>query len=179
MYLRYKKYMMYKMYLIVRYKKVHNNRVQNVPTKRKGKENKENIYRTFDSYTENDELITTLKDFAEMRKEIKKPLTTKRAITMLLSKLDKLASTDEEKKLILEQSIFNNWQGVFPLKVENKQVPGKITIEDTVLDMFLKEGEPMERFNLDIEKALLGNCINSKETFVKVLDRGGNSNRLL
>jgi twinkle protein len=30
----------------------------------------------------------------------------------------------------------------------------------------------MEKFNLDIEKALLGNCIKSKETFIKVLDRG-------
>ncbi len=30
----------------------------------------------------------------------------------------------------------------------------------------------MERFNLDIEKAILGNCINSKETLVKVLDKG-------
>lgn len=30
----------------------------------------------------------------------------------------------------------------------------------------------MERFNLDIEKALLGNCIKSKENFVKLLDRG-------
>lgn len=30
----------------------------------------------------------------------------------------------------------------------------------------------MERFNLDIERALLGNCILSKETFIKVLDRG-------
>lgn len=30
----------------------------------------------------------------------------------------------------------------------------------------------MERFNLDIEKALLGNCINSKETLIKVIDRG-------
>ncbi len=30
----------------------------------------------------------------------------------------------------------------------------------------------MERFNLDIEKAILGNCINSNETLVKVLDKG-------
>lgn len=30
----------------------------------------------------------------------------------------------------------------------------------------------MEKFNLDIEKAILGNCINSKETLVKVLDKG-------
>ena len=109
--------------------KVHNNRVQNVPTKRKGKENKENIYSDFDSYTENEELKTALKDFSEMRKAIKKPLTTKRAITMLINKLDSLASTDEEKKLILEQSIFNNWQGVFELK-KPKQISGQISIND-------------------------------------------------
>lgn len=30
----------------------------------------------------------------------------------------------------------------------------------------------MEKFNLDIEKAILGNCINSKETLVKILDKG-------
>ncbi|MDU4479895.1 DnaB-like helicase C-terminal domain-containing protein [Clostridium sp.] len=30
----------------------------------------------------------------------------------------------------------------------------------------------MDRFNIDIEKALLGNCIKSKENFVKLLDRG-------
>lgn len=30
----------------------------------------------------------------------------------------------------------------------------------------------MERFNLEIERALLGNCIQSKETFIRVLDRG-------
>lgn len=96
---------------------------------RKEKENKENIYSDFDSYTENEDLKITLKDFAEMRKAIKKPLTTKRAITMLINKLDSLASTDEEKKLILEQSIFNNWQGVFELK-ENKQIQKQISIDD-------------------------------------------------
>lgn len=30
----------------------------------------------------------------------------------------------------------------------------------------------MERFNLEIERALLGNCIQSKETFIKAIDRG-------
>lgn len=30
----------------------------------------------------------------------------------------------------------------------------------------------MEQFNLDIEGALLGNCINSKETLIKILDKG-------
>lgn len=30
----------------------------------------------------------------------------------------------------------------------------------------------MEKFNLEVEAALLGNCFQSKETFIKVLDRG-------
>jgi len=30
----------------------------------------------------------------------------------------------------------------------------------------------MERFNLEIEKTILGNCINSKETLIKILDKG-------
>jgi len=97
------------------------------PQKEKKRKLKENIYSDFDSYTENEELKITLKDFAEMRKIIKKPLTTKRAITMLINKLNSLATTDEEKKLILEQSIFNNWQGIFPLKNEERDKPSQNT----------------------------------------------------
>jgi hypothetical protein len=69
----------------------------------------------FENYTENPELLQRLKEFLEMRKAIKKPMTD-RAKSELLSKLDKLASTDEEKIAILDQSIFNSWQGVFALK---------------------------------------------------------------
>lgn len=97
------------------------------PQKENKRKVKENIYSAFDSYTENEELKTALKDFSEMRKTIKKPFTTKRAITMLLNKLNNLASTDEEKKLILEQSIFNNWQGIFPQKNENQAKPSQST----------------------------------------------------
>ncbi|MVX66927.1 hypothetical protein GKZ28_25035 [Clostridium chromiireducens] len=104
--------------------------VHKVPTKNTNKNIKENIYSAFDSYTINEELKITLKDFAEMRKAIKKPLTTKKAIIMLLNKLDKLASSDNEKKLILEQSIFNNWQGVFILKDQNKQLSKHINIDE-------------------------------------------------
>ncbi|ETJ34937.1 hypothetical protein Q604_UNBC10651G0001, partial [human gut metagenome] len=30
----------------------------------------------------------------------------------------------------------------------------------------------MERFNLDVEIQIIGNCINSTETFLKVMDKG-------
>lgn len=61
------------------------------------------------------ELISALKDFEDMRKRIKAPLSD-RAKEMLLRKLDKLAGDDIEKKIaILEQSIFNSWKGVYDI----------------------------------------------------------------
>ena len=53
-----------------------------------------------------------------MRKGIKKPVT-ERALKGILNKLDKLATIDDIKIKILENSIENCWQGVFPLKKDN------------------------------------------------------------
>lgn len=74
-------------------------------------------------YTDNEKLIETLQDFLKMRKSIKKPMTS-RATDLLLKKLNNLAATDDEKIEILNQSIFNSWQGIFPLKsIEQKSQP--------------------------------------------------------
>lgn len=67
------------------------------------------------AYTVNEDLKQALLEFIKMRKLIKKPLTD-RALRLILSKLDTLATTDGAKIDILNQSIVNNWQGVFPLK---------------------------------------------------------------
>lgn len=64
------------------------------------------------------ELQPILLDFIEHRKNIKKPMT-KRALTLLVNKLEKIASTNDERIAILNESIINGWVGVFPLK--NKQ----------------------------------------------------------
>jgi len=82
---------------------------------------KTNIYSDF---TSNSDLINTLKDFEEMRKKIKKPMSD-RAKRMLINELNKLADTDEKKIAILEQSIFHSWQGVFPLKEDKPQNQGQ------------------------------------------------------
>jgi biotin operon repressor len=86
--------------------------------------NKKNIYsEIFLVYSKEDaELLKALNDFAEMRKSIKKPFTTERAVKMLLEKLDKLAQDNKTKILILNKSIFQNWQGVFPLKGDDENV---------------------------------------------------------
>ena len=92
---------------------------QDVPinklNKTKNKLNKTTPISPFCDYTQNMDLLQRLNEFLDMRKIIKKPMPD-RAIKELLNKLDNLAQTDEEKISILEQSIFNSWQGVFPLK---------------------------------------------------------------
>jgi len=79
-----------------------------------------NIYIGFFSEYAKDDglLLSTLNDFAEMRKAKKKPLATERAVKMLLVELDKLSPESKTKIKILNQSILNSWSGVFPLKGE-------------------------------------------------------------
>lgn len=61
-------------------------------------------------------------DFREMRKKLKKPMTD-RAEKTIRKKIDQLASTDEEKIAILEQSIVSCWLGVFPLRQQFNSQP--------------------------------------------------------
>jgi len=68
----------------------------------------------------NKELLNTLNDYKTMRTKIKKPLTDK-AATLFLKKLDDLTKDQSTQILILEQSILNSWQGIFPLKEQHQQ----------------------------------------------------------
>ena len=74
--------------------------------------------------------------FLVMRKQLKKPMTDK-AIELLKSKLEKLAPADEQTQIeILEQSIMNNWQGVFPLKDSaKKEGANGILLKDCDIDV--------------------------------------------
>ena len=61
-------------------------------------------------------------DYVEMRKQIRKPMT-ERAVELAIEKLNKLAvvpfsdSMDRDLAIrILNQSVMNSWQGLFPLK---------------------------------------------------------------
>lgn len=55
-----------------------------------------------------------------MRKFIKKPMTN-RGLELMIGKLQKMSTDEETQVKILEQSIMNNWQGVFELKEEVHQ----------------------------------------------------------
>lgn len=106
-------------------KKIHSSQYNNlniISNKEKGT----SIDKIINSYTGNLELRNTLKEFLKMRKSIKKPMTDQ-AMKLLINKLDKLGSNDNEKIEILNQSIFNSWQGIFELK--NKVVENNKTID--------------------------------------------------
>lgn len=65
---------------------------------------------------EDAELLATLRDYAEMRTKIKKPMT-ERAKQLACTKLQELSGGDRRTEImIVEQSIANSWQGLFPLK---------------------------------------------------------------
>lgn len=87
------------------------------------KKEKNKKRKTFDDvFQENnfsEELEQTIKDFMDMRKAIKKPMTTK-ALELLLRNLEKLTNLEEEKIEILNQSIEHGWQTVYPLKNKTK-----------------------------------------------------------
>lgn len=77
-------------------------------------------------YFEDERLQKTFDEFVEMRKKIKKPMTEKAkelAIKKLvgLARLPDTEVVDTDRAIsILEQSIMNCWQGLFPLKEENR-----------------------------------------------------------
>lgn len=69
-------------------------------------------------------------DYVEMRKQIKKPMTD-RAVALAIKKLQELSAMpfsdtiDSEMAIqILNQSIMNSWQGLFPLKEDWKKEKG-------------------------------------------------------
>lgn len=75
------------------------------------------------------EFALALKSFEEHRKKLHKPMTD-RAKELLLAKLSKLGRTEQEQIAILNQSILNGWQGVFPLGGEKKQSYNRPTAAD-------------------------------------------------
>ena len=99
--------------------------IGNSNTKNKEKDNNKkekegNLDKIISTYTNNNELAETIKDFIKMRKAIKKTVTD-RALKGILTKLDKFSDNDIDKIEMLEKSIENCWISVYELK--NKKPP--------------------------------------------------------
>ena len=71
-------------------------------------------------YFEDEKLNTKFEDYLSMRVSIKKKATPQ-AIGLAISKLKDIGNDDTQTMIeILEQSIFNSWQGLFELKNKPK-----------------------------------------------------------
>jgi hypothetical protein len=57
--------------------------------------------------------------FTEMRQKIRKPLTD-RAVSLIVKELGKLKAKGHAPGDVLDQSVRNDWQDVYPLKGENR-----------------------------------------------------------
>ncbi|WP_241394134.1 hypothetical protein [Clostridium beijerinckii] len=88
-------------------------------TTNKNNKNYKNYKNTIfiEEFTKNKLLIESISEFIKMRERIKKPVTDK-ALKILLNKLKDLSQDEEIQIKILENSIENCWQGLYPLKEE-------------------------------------------------------------
>ena len=75
-----------------------------------------------------------------MRNKIKAPLT-ERAVTLLLNKLDTLASTEDLKIKLLENATLSNWKSVYPLKEEKQQDKPKGRVKPNKFHNFIQSEE--------------------------------------
>jgi hypothetical protein len=90
--------------------------------------------------------------FVQMRKQIKKPLTD-HAIKDAIGRLAKFRAAGQDVKAILNNSIFNNWQGLFEIKPEHRNGNGGYRGKESQFERTqreIAEGEKRldERFDL-------------------------------
>lgn len=86
------------------------------------------------SYFKDKEIQNIMLEYVKMRKLIKKPLTNY-ALTLACKKLIKDFKQEEWIKVV-EQSIMNNWQGLFPLKNYTSQ-----ELKDKTREAYIKDVE--------------------------------------
>ena len=92
------------------------------------------------AYTNDPELRDALIEFVKMRKLIKAPMTD-RAVKLLFTNLDKLASDEQTKVAILNQSIANSWKGVFALRDGRMSQRPRKEVPRADFSGYVREGE--------------------------------------
>ena len=103
-------------------------------------EGKPNITEQIETYTSSEELRESLSEFVEMRKKLRKPFTDG-AFRLMLKKLTEYGKTDEERTEVINQSIVNGWQGIFPLKAQAHGKDAKNGVLNDWYELFEEGGE--------------------------------------
>jgi len=93
---------------------------------------KKKVVDIFALCSESDQVKALLKDFEEMRKKKRNPMTDK-AKELLLKKLNDLSGGDDFMKVhLLEQSIERGWQSVFPLNQDAQTTQRKSRYQENM-----------------------------------------------
>lgn len=116
----------------------------------------------------NDEVKKTLYEFIKMRKLMKKPLTDF-ALKKLIEKLEGISTAPQVQVAILEKSILNNWQDIFPIKEEQPQAP-QTPPRESVAPMVDTNGEFSKDDALEYIK---GNVLLSENQIDDLLNKIG------
>lgn len=110
----------------------------------------------------------TFQEYLEMRRKIRKPLLEK-SFTRFFSALKKLCDTTRATpEQILDQSILNSWQGIFPLKTGGNGNGGIRTARSDPRDKTLQSREDAEI------AAIIAKRQAAKQSACR--DTGGNAN---
>lgn len=104
-------------------KNINNEKKKRINKKEKDKKEKTEIDSLIEENFTDNELKDTVYEFIKMRKAIKKPLTTK-GLELLIKKIYKLSTNIDDQIQILNNSIMNNWQGIYELKKQNTKTKG-------------------------------------------------------
>ena len=100
---------------------VEEDKEKKLRNKNKDIKNKSSFVDSLLSDIKDDDLRNLYYEYIAMRKAIKSPITTERALKMLINKVNTLEPTDiERQKKMLENAIVGNWKSVYPLKDDAK-----------------------------------------------------------
>lgn len=100
---------------------------------------KETFVSLIDDYTSNPSLVSVLKEYVEMRKKMKGYTTG--ALKRNLSTLSSLATSDDTKIAIVDQTIEHGWKSFYELKVQPKS--------KEIIPEWTKEEEPTKDDHLE------------------------------
>ena len=82
-------------------------------------------------------------DFVAMRKAIRKPMTDA-AKRLAFAELEKLRDQGEDPAEVLRQSVFRGWQGLFPVKPQDRAPPGAVTTMSPHGQQTMRNAEALE-----------------------------------
>jgi hypothetical protein len=109
--------------------------------------------RTVVNETFSEETYLALLEFEKYRKKIRKPLT-EHGLELILEKLGELRAEGHDPVKVLQQSVMNGWQGIFPLRREGSGEPKSFHERrseksaqaiNRVVDYFQKAPGPIQR----------------------------------